>query len=475
MSELGRYDLSNSNLIDLDNLPEDIVSISVHEDVHRVLCGGSSYGLLTLMMEKNKLFESSHGWLLDLLLEHMLNMQETLAIAIEYLTIHKDYGDEVFRKRLQELQENSKYHNYFRKLLFSNLGLDNYDTNLLRNIGIFSLNIDLHAIPFQDFTNKKDFQRFINQDSNNLKYLPNSRFKTLFNLLFRKFDQNEMNENLDCLLEGTVKMEDYPHEDTIAVAKYAREAIRRIYSNSEILDRIMKRVATIGGLTYQKQLYEGVSLEFLTSYPMDLNNRLGEKYKVQALKTDKFWKKFSEFNKDNLVMKFEHLLGGFEEGGIVSLWDLENSAIYSTFYPIESFDNVVSEANCPIVLTKSKLFRRVKYKIRGLSNNLPIYLLMDGSIGSEIEFILKHFKNGKYTYFQNENHTTLIIFRGSYVLVQFIVFNLVDELDSLLNKTANIEFVEYQKAPIDKKLLHMISKEGMKLSSYALRECDKKK
>lgn len=93
---------------------------------------------------------------------------------------------------------------------------------------------------------------------------------------------------------------------------------------------------------------------------------------------------------------------------------------------------------------------------------------MDGAISSKIGFILKHFKSGKYTYFLCENYATLIIFRGSYVLIQFIIVNLVKQLDNLLYKTANIQFIEYKEVCLDKRLLSMISEESMKFSSYSL-------
>lgn len=460
MYELGRYNFGNESLIDIRNTEKNNTHVVNHENVHRILCGSSSYGLLIIMMKKNRLIEDSHNWLKESLVGNMIRMQETIATAIELFIILKEQGKKEYKKKIEELRNNKTYYNYYRKLLFSNMKPDDEGIiDTLYTIGVYSLNIDLHKIPFEDFKNKKDFQRFIAKEGNNLRFLPNKRFETLFSIIFRSDNLDGVTQELSYLEEGTVQV-----DNDLDISKCAREAFKRIYSNSDKLPQLVERINTIDMHIYES--YEGVSDEFMTSYPIDLNNNLQKNYKVRVLENDKFWDKFNKRDEGDVVMRFEHLLGGFEKMGLISLWDLKRSAIYATSYPIEYFDIFVKKSKCPIIFIQSKLFKRIKYKIRGLSHSLPVYLFMDGPIASQIQFILKHFKGGNYTYFASEGYITLVVFRGSYVLIQFIIPNLVEELESLLFKTSGIKFIEYEKTSLDKNLLNKISRESMKYTNF---------
>lgn len=130
-------------------------------------------------------------------------------------------------------------------------------------------------------------------------------------------------------------------------------------------------------------------------------------------------------------------------------------------YSQYEFDDLVRQISLPLIFVQKKLFSRVKYKIRGLVKQIPIYLFMESAVYSSIEFIHKHFKNGSYTLLEEKGYMTLIIFRGSYVLIQYVIPNAVNEFDEILVNQANIKWIDFDKTELDQSLLLSISREGI--------------
>lgn len=51
--------------------------------------------------------------------------------------------------------------------------------NLVKLLGIYSLNLEIDKMPFDTWKDKKDIQRFFSNPENNLRFNPNKRFEVL--------------------------------------------------------------------------------------------------------------------------------------------------------------------------------------------------------------------------------------------------------------------------------------------------------
>ena len=474
MKEVGRYNLGNDTFINSNNSSLLNVDVTLHEKIHKDLCVSSSYGLLTIMLNKNNAIYRDMNWLLDFLSRHMKRMQEIIATGIELLNVYSVYGKSEYINRLTALKSNPTYYNYYRKLHYCGLKINNQEEieniiNKLFAIGVLSLNIDLTKIPFESINTEKEFQVFLSKENNNIKFIPNRRFETLLvKLLMNNVPENIINK------EKLIYETTFTSFDNNALKENALYAIEKVYSNSSLCATLMERAKTIG--RYEIICNKDINNEYLSAYPIDFESYKQIPYKKNIIETNIFLSELNNNNNNNnnKVVRFEHLLAGFENIPLISIWDLSKSELTTTRYDMDFFDYYVKACKYPIIFMQKKLFSKVKYKIKGLSFKLPIYLLMDSCIGSNLDFIYKHFSHGNYTYF-GDNSVTLIIYRGSYVLIQFIIKNLIDQLDILLTESKNIKYVPYDNSPLNKVLIESISREGLKLTAHSLNLLDKKK
>ncbi len=460
--EKGRYNLGNDNLIHVENTVHENKLITNHEEVHKYLCGYTSYGLALIILKKNDYIDSSYNWILNYFEQNMIRMQEQIATFVEYISVYIEDGKEEYIFRLNELKANKRYFNYYRKLLYSDIKLDDQlnAEELKRTIvalGLLSLNINLDTIPFEEFKDEKDIQRFLTKDGN-IVFLPNRRFEILFDYFYR--NNQELEDTVKNIIDNSIET-----EDNEGIIQSARNAVERLYKSSPIYNNLMIRANTIS--INEMVVSESVDPRLLSAFPMDMSLKNQKKYNINFINLVELLKTYHRLKNEDIVIRFEHLIAGYEDFALVTLWDLKNEKTYSSRYPIELFDAVIKDFNVPVVFIQKKLFRQKKQKIKGLVKQLPIYLYMDGAMVNSLEFIKKNFKGGKFLIIEKENNYAVVIFRGAYVLIQPIVNELAECLEVFLNDEFGIRLHEDTEMDMNISLLKDIILQSAKFSKHS--------
>lgn len=465
--EQGRYNLGNDNFINTINSIDENKHITGHEEVHKYLCSKSTYGLLLIILQKNRILDFEHKWLLEYLEELMFRMQERIATFVEYLNIYISEGEEAYNKKLNELKENTKYFNYLRTLLHSKLDWNDSITaetvrQTLLGIGVISLNIDLDKIPFESFEDRKDVQRYLNKDENNKLLLPNRRFEILFNYVYR--DSKEYESDALKILANTLIL-----DDNNQINQCVQNAASRLYKGNPNYSRLMTRAQTIRPAEYINET--NVDSSLLSALPVDMNFKEDSKFKYDLMDLEKLKKRYLKDKNKNVVIRLEHPMAGLEDVPFITLWYLDDQKMYTSLYNPTAFEELVPTFDVPIIFCQNKLFRMKKNRIRGLARQLPVYLYMEKSIGSSLDFIIKNFNRGKYFVVEEDKNLALAFSRGSYVLIQPIINALVEELDTLLGPY-NITEHASPEDDFDMKLISKIVCESSKFSKHAINFLD---
>lgn len=461
----GQYRFTNDFFIDIENKVDENKHIVIHENVHKELSCMSTIGLLLIMMEKTRIIDNSKKWLFDKLLDASNKLQEEVATNIEYLWILQKYGFEQYMKQIEKLSKNKTYAKHFNSLHIINKKVKTADDaeemiEMILNIGVLSLNINLNKFPLWKFKNEKDFQRYLSMENNNIKYNPNTRFKILIKYFFDPNYKKSSSKEIELVDSTTYSLDE--------ISILCRQTIQRIYEDSKVLDRIMQRVHGIDNKNYIKVCIDDGSV--LSAYPTDLNVKPVEiKQKItnlngiiELLKTE-----------NNSVLRFEHLLGGFEDITLLSYWPLNKNENYISIYNIEDIISIVKKVQNPIVFAQSKLFERIGKKILRYSNFRPVYILMENAIGSSLTFIYREFIEGKYTVLEDVKYDIVVLIKSDVRLIQLVVKDLIKDYSTIFTENKKIKFIDSNNInAIDEYLIRSISSASFMLSQFTLKNDD---
>lgn len=456
MGTEGEYQFSNGGIInsELDN--ERNAPVSVHEVQHAILYTTTTFGQLTIMLEKNTLFHEKSKWLYQELFNYMNRMQERIAVNIEHINIYIKEGKKAYDEAVEKLEiKNRTYYNYFKKLCCINGRISTVDdakkvVKWLQSIGQLALNINIEDIPFEDMNTPKDLQRFFSEGNNAKKYIPNRRFDILINNFYRS---NNSTKELELVEEGTISVEESNAEN---IHKIAEDKAKKILKDSPLYERLVQRISTVGTKRIDLQLD---NIEYLLNMPIEIDRK--EKSEVIFEKAKDFLERLEKNEYKKSIVSLLHSLGGFEDMHFVSLFDSRLKKFYATVVTNdEEFDNFISLIPQHIVFIQTKLFKKMKCRIRGLSKQLPIFICLENPVYYGMDFIEKNFKNGNYSFLKREKYTALVVWRRHFVFIAYIIELAKNELKNIFTQY-NIEYIPYENAEIDKECVEMVVSQCM--------------
>lgn len=446
----GEFQFSNGCLVDSNLKSDRMTSVSLHETLHAELYTTTTYGQLTIMLEKNFLFYDKCKWMYNTLFSYMNRMQERIAVNIETLDIFNREGFDNYNNAILNLKNrNNSYYNYFRKLCRINGRVNSKEESInaitiLKALGHIALNLKINEIPFEKFQNNNDLQNFFNIPENTVKYSPNKRFDILVDWLFRTTKyEHVINEVFTSTIQDNSS--EYIHNLAFNTAK-------KILYTSPIADRLIQRISTVGIGNFSLNCENP---QYLTTLPIDFS--INKKCEYSFLTLNEFLKQISDEKYKNYTISLPHQLSGFEDLYFINLFDNDKKINYCTVLTDQTiFLTALRKIKQPLVFIQTKLFKKLKHCIRGIAHTLPIYIFIDAPIFNSLDFIAKNFKNGQYSYYNNIGNFILIIWRGSYVFLCIVIEFAIKELCNFFNEL-NISYLEFNASPLNqcelKKLL----------------------
>lgn len=160
--------------------------------------------------------------------------------------------------------------------------------------------------------------------------------------------------------------------------------------------------------------------QYLTVLPIDFS--IKTKCEFSILTLSEFLKLTSDNKYKDYTISLPHQLGGFEDLFLINLFDNDKKINYCTALTDQTlFLSTLRKIKQPLVFIQTKLFRKLKHCIRGVAYTLPIYFFIESPLYNSLDFIAKNFKNGQYSYYNNNGNLILIIWRGSYVFLCIII------------------------------------------------------
>lgn len=445
MNAEGEYRFSNGGVINHKLEEGRKEAVSRHEAQHAELYTTTTFGQLTIMLEKNAMFHEKSNWLYKELFNYMNRMQERISVNVEYLDIFSEKGEEKYLEMIEKLKErNRNYYNHFRKLCCINGRVksekDALDAiSILRAFGRLALNIKINEIPLEKMENESDLQKFFSDADNAAKYLPNRRFEIMVNTFFR---ENDKDKKMDLVIDGTLS-EEMDNQDMVHMV--AENKAKEIFAGSYIYDRLAARIATVGQAHYEIHCD---NIEYLLTMPLDLERTDKADYVEESL-NDFLERIMKEEYRDSFIM-LPHSMGGFEDMHIISMFDEKTKKIYHTLVlDDELFLDAIRKIPQNLIFHQTKLFRKLKPMLAGLVQSMPVYICLENSIYQGIEFISKNFKKGYFTFLQKDAYTVFIVWRRNYIFISYIIEPAEKELETIM-KEYEISYIAYEEAEIDK-------------------------
>ena len=420
--KLGQYRFLNDTHISVQNKNDEMQHVVHHEFIHRYLSGASTFGVLLIMMEKTSLIDDQRKWLFDELLDISSKMQEQTATFIEYFWILKNYGKEVFNNKIKDLKLfNKKYHNYFN-FIYQYVKKEDITEDYVEDIigkikaiGIISLNIKIDELPFNTWKNKKDMQRFFSSSENNLKYNPNLRFEILIKSVFS--DNHKNVEKLAIVLAGL-------NENNIL--EVCKSVIKKLYSDSAVIGVIMKRIS---GFQVTELLNEDNDMfARLSAFPSFSD--LKEEYKTETRSLPQVLKEL-ELNKDSFLY-FVHLLGGLEGVTLLQYIPLTKYEDITSPYSLVDIIPIIKSVTNPIVFAQWKLYRALKNDILTSIKGRKIYIFMENSFLSSLNFIAEEFSSSKYIIIPEQEYDIVAICNSNHIVIQMVLKDLNSDIKNQL-------------------------------------------
>lgn len=449
----GEFNYTNGGLINSRLDMNRIASVSRHEAQHAELYSITTFGQLILMLEKNSLFHEKSNWMYKELFNYVNRMQERIAVNIEQMDKLCSEGKSQYEKSIKDLKNrNRTYYNYFRKMCCINGKVQDVDDaqiaiQLFRAIGHIALNVQIDEIPLEKMTSEKEIKDFFSNQENAIKYSPNKRFDIIVNKLFRN------NENDDFLNEVMAATIDLEKEDNIScVHNICVKKVKKILSDSIMYERLIKRIETVG--TIQLDL-PCKNPEYLMNLPLDLDNQKSINIKILDICAFNALINTTEYK--NIPIFLPHELGGFEDFHFIEAFNKDSDTTYITcIFNEELFIRMISNIKQYLVFVQTKLFRKLKSTIRGIAQQLPIYIIIENNIYSSIEFISKNFKRGNYFFIDKKGYVLVVIWRKSYIFLGYIIELAKPDLKTVLKKY-EIEYIEPNMADIDINYINLIA------------------
>ncbi|KRF59837.1 hypothetical protein ASG97_00160 [Bacillus sp. Soil745] len=425
----GNYAFTNDTHISVANEKKNLKQILKHEFVHKETVGMSTFGILLMMMEKASIVDNRKMWLFNELLDIFNKMQERTATFIEYFDIIREEGMEEFNRKVEELKNTNKtYYKYF-SFIYEYLKKEEHFLkkesveeiiNKIKDISILSSNVEIDKLPFDEWSEKKDIQRYFSENENILKFNPNKRFEALIKW---EFDRRSKYKNqAEKVLENT-----YLESDTINVCI---NAIIRIYSDSKGLNIIHERISKFQFNEYD---YENIyHLRALTAFPMLYNIDLNCSHERAEVNTT-----LNKLKKDNKsIMHFNHLLAGFEKFALLSCISDRDSELKVTTSPynLEEITSIIKKVDNPIVFSQSKIYTRYKDILHQNLNDRQMYIFMENSLLSSYNFLSSEFASSKYVQISQEGYDIIAIRKKNFTLIQLVVQGAGKEVKNALEE-----------------------------------------
>ncbi|PFT99983.1 hypothetical protein [Bacillus thuringiensis] len=424
----GHYAFSNDTHINAAGELKNQKQLARHEFVHKKTVAASTYGTLLIMMEKASLIDNSKMWLFNELLDMFNKMQEQTATFIEYFGIIQEEGIEEFYRKVEELKNTNKayykhfsfIYDYIKKEDFSDEKLVKEIINAIIAISIVSSNVEIDKLPFDEWREKKDIQRFFSKNENVLKFNPNKRFESLIKGNFGGSSKYE--NQVKIISENT-----YLERDIINVGI---NAINEIYCDSKGLNIIHERIAKFQLQTYD---YEDINLlGELTVYPLLYNTDWKIIQEVTGL--NGILNKLKEDS--NSILYFNHLLGGLEKIPLLSCFSVKDSElkVTSSLYSLEEIASIIKKVDNPIVFAQGKIYTRYKGVLHQQLKDKHMYVFMESSLYSSYKFISSEFSSSKYMQISQEGYDIIVIRKQNITLLQLVVKGLGKEVKDALEK-----------------------------------------
>lgn len=429
----GMYSFENDTRVDVvkRDVGGDVVR---HEHTHGFISTFSSIGLLLIMMRKAFIVTTDKYWLYEELCRSIREVQEITATIVEYYSIWENRGKNAFDSAIRALYKNKEYRRYYdalydiHKQIRSVAEAKNF-VQQLQLIAIISMNIDFTGFPIWTFENAKDLTAFFEKTENRERYHPRSRFNTLISYELRKKQDEAMQRKYAAVSDATLDGD---------ITQHCNEIVRRIYRNSDELDRIIERVSTISISPEKVKIFdEGVNVAALQAYPADLNDsELRRDYAFGSLE----YGMSILLNDPNTDLIFCHPLSGYENQKMLLC---AGTLREITMCPYDDSDIPMLLERVPnqIAFTRWKLYSRVKELLQ--QRKRKVYILVDTAIAGSLDFVYKEFSGCRYTYFIEDDCIMLLFFNGLCTLIQPIAPEAKQELTRILDDKG-IQFVHYE-------------------------------
>lgn len=425
-SQLGLYVYGNEGLVDIKHdIDQEVKFTEIHENIHAFLSLGSTYGLVINMLKKISLIDKSKEWIRKEFIENMMSMQECIATCIEYLSILKFEGEESYKVAYGKLKREREYKRYFKAIknarwIMEDASENNVDEyiNILKIIGIASLQIKFNDIPLEAFESKQNMDRVMTHEENVLKYHPNKRCNELLKI-FKSICNNEYDE------ESKEKFKLIIRETAINEEKIdmSRRFVLSLYKDSTLLDKIEKRI--VGFKESKIPLYKHD--ESMAIYPLNLNDSEIIDYTLEVVRLDEIETLIQE--KLNGFFFINNRIGALEEIHLIGYLDYVTKNIKTTMLnDYRRIAKLINMAKMPTIFLEKKRFMDYKHILDNSNINKPIYIYMESAIIYNIEFISEYFSGGVYTFIWFDKRYLMCIKKDNYIIIQPISGQSIDSI-----------------------------------------------
>ncbi|MDU4855071.1 MAG: hypothetical protein E6X72_11865 [Clostridioides difficile] len=466
-SQFGLFAYENESFVDSSQTSEK--HIEAHEYIHMMLSKSTSYGMFIVMLKKALVMDKSKEWIKDIFSSNMKKMQECAATSIQYLYILRESGyDEYLREYKQLKLNNREYFNYLKNVswLMETATEENVESyiSIIQSIGRMSLQIDVNSIPKEVFISEKEMKRFNNDINNSLLYNPSIRFKNLI-----KFYQYVLQGNK----ENSIKYTDSVSIISKATLSYSdnnldnvRKAIEKVFANSAMLKKIMKRTSTYKNIKVSCDFKNG---EYnLCIYPTSLNERSKVDYDMESVYISEFIEIINK--QSDGYLHIVNRVTGIEKFHVFSYTNpITKKIILTECYTIDDIANLLNVSNIPIIFDEKKRF--IDYKDI-LDINKKMYVFMESAIFYNSTFIRDYFNNSTYTIISYGGYNCICIKKGQYTMLQLISPNGIEPLKKFIEKEElNINYIELGVSGLyrDKDEIGSIIQQHVSLINYSLR------
>ncbi len=250
-SILGEYNFINNTAINfIDNSEEEINATILHETIHMLLTKQTIWGMACYLIRKVLVYDNSYEHILQNLCTHTRKVQESTAVFFECIYIIRTKGYNKFLKYLEYLNtSNKEYYGYivplvkFLRLLEPNseIKIEAYElSTLILTLSKIALNSNLTEIELEKLKKKKLFKKFISNEENVKKYIPNKRFKAIADIAYTIIKENR-ELKIDDIIEK-INFDMYYKNEKIEIndedlAKL-KEYFKEMHINSKRLEEI---------------------------------------------------------------------------------------------------------------------------------------------------------------------------------------------------------------------------------------------